>query len=82
MDQDWLHMADIKRVEVQWPILAKVHSALMKRILAPASVAQLVGHCPEKWQSIRSPIWFPVTAHAWVVGSVPGRGTCERQPIN
>ena len=25
-------------------------------------------------------VWFPVGAHAWVAGQVPGRGVPERQP--
>ena len=29
----------------------------------------------------KSPVPLQVTAHAWVVGSVPSRGACERQPI-
>ena len=33
-------------------------------------------------QSERSPVWFLVRAHAWVVGQVPGWGACERQAIN
>ena len=33
-------------------------------------------------QSERSSVWFPVRAHAWVVGSVSGRGTYKRQLIN
>ena len=33
-------------------------------------------------QTKRSQFQFPVRAHAWVVGSVPSRGTCKRQPIN
>ena len=45
----------------------KIHAAL-------AGVAQWVGHRPqtEGWQ-----VGFPVRAHAWVVGQVPGRG-CMR----
>ena len=33
-------------------------------------------------QSKRLPVQFPVRAHAWVVGSVPGWGTCQRQQID
>ena len=30
----------------------------------------------------RSQVQFPVRAHAWVVGSVPGQGVYGRQPVN
>ena len=33
-------------------------------------------------QSERSPVWFLVRAHAWVVGQVPGWGACERRLID
>ena len=33
-------------------------------------------------QSKRLPVQFLVRAHAYVAGSVPGQGTCERQPID
>ena len=33
-------------------------------------------------QSKRSLVQFLVRAHAWVVGSVPGQGMFERQPID
>ena len=46
-------------------------------------VAQLVGHHP---QGEGSPVWFPVRAHAWVSGLVPGCGVVrvhnERQAID
>ena len=32
-------------------------------------------------QSERSLVQFPVRAHAWVAGSVPGWGMCGKQPI-
>ena len=42
-------------------------------------MAQLVGHGPVQptEPSKRSPVHFPVRAHAWIVGSVPGQGVCE-----
>ena len=33
-------------------------------------------------QTKTSPVQFPVRAHAWVAGSVPGWGTCKRQLIS
>ena len=42
--------------------------------LALTCVAQLVGIVP---QSERSPVRFPVRAHAWVVGLVPGQAMGE-----
>ena len=42
--------------------------------LALTSVAQLVGHRPAE-QKVT--IQFLVRAHAWVVGLVPGWGTCD-----
>ena len=41
---------------------------------ALTSVAQLVGHSPAK-QGVTGSIPFPVRAHAWVTGSVPGGST-------
>ena len=42
-------------------------------------VAQLVG-CRSAKQKV--PVQFPVRAHVWVVGLVPGWGAHERQPVN
>ena len=41
-----------------------------------AGVAQWIEHGPAKWLLV----WFPVKAHAWIVGQVPSGGVCERQP--
>ena len=27
-------------------------------------------------------VGFPVRVHTWVVGSVPGQGACEKEPID
>ena len=39
----------------------------------------MAGHVPhsERW-----PVQFPVRAHAWVVGLVPGWGMYETQQVN
>ena len=42
-------------------------------------MAQLVGHCPANQKVAGS---IPVRALAWVAGSVPGRGTFEREPTD
>ena len=45
-------------------------------------VVHLVGNHTSK-QEVTSLIpGFPVSAHSWVSGSVPGGGMCERQPID
>ena len=49
------------------------------RMSRPDGVAQLVG---SHSQSERSPVQFPVRAHARVAFSVPGQGSCKRQAID
>ena len=46
-------------------------------MFALAGVAQWI-EC--RLQTKGSLVQFPVRAHAWVVGQVPSRGPCERQP--
>ena len=46
---------------------------------APTGVPQLVGHCSAKQKEL---VRFPVRAHAWVAGLVPGQTMWERQPID
>ena len=56
---------------------AKEDSDLRKIVAALAGVAQWTEHgLRTKGLLVR----FLVRAHAWVVGQVPNRGTCKRQP--
>ena len=50
-----------------------------KRDEALTRVVQWAGRPPTKRKSL---VGFPVWAQAQVVGSVPGRGECKRQPID
>ena len=53
-------------------------SILFKKILMSPWPVWLswLGIIPQKERSL---VWFPVRAHAWVVGSEPGQGTYKRQ---